>query len=112
MQSRLHAPQQQPRRREVICLEPRGFRVRKPKRGDKIWQDIQLLNQFLIEHAPALVGRKHFVTLRRRVQAVPHNNNGAGPLICAEPQQKIGEANYGARAPAVAAANGFRQGMV
>jgi hypothetical protein len=52
------------------------------------------------------------VTLRRRVQAVPSNNNGARPLIRVEPQQEIGEAEYRASCIAIAAANGFRQRVV
>jgi hypothetical protein len=41
------------------------------------------------------------VTLCRRVQAVPSDDNGAGPLIRVEPQQEIGEADYGASRAAV-----------
>ena len=52
------------------------------------------------------------MTLRRRVQAVPSNNNGARPLIRVEPKQEIGEAEDSARALAIAAANGFRQRVV
>jgi hypothetical protein len=49
MQSRLHTPQQQPRRREVIRLETGRFGVRKPKRGDKFGQDVHLLDQIIAE---------------------------------------------------------------
>jgi hypothetical protein len=52
------------------------------------------------------------VTLRRRVQAVPSNNNGARPFLRVEPQQEIGEAKYRASCIAIAAANGFRQRVV
>jgi hypothetical protein len=65
-----------------------------------------------IELAPALIGWKHLVASRWRLQGIPPNNNGARPLIRIEPKQKIGEANYGARTLAVAATNGFRQGMI
>jgi hypothetical protein len=47
-----------------------------------------------------------------RLQGIPSNNNGARPLIRVEPQQEIGEADNGARALAVTAANGFRQRVV
>ena len=63
---------------KVVCLEPWGFGVRKPKGGDKFGQDVQLLDQVLVELTPALIGGKHFVTLRRRVQAIPSDYDGAG----------------------------------
>jgi hypothetical protein len=47
MQSRLHAPQQQPLRREVIRRESERFGVRKPKRCDKFGQDVHLLDQII-----------------------------------------------------------------
>ena len=97
---------------KVICFEPWGFGVCKSKGGDKFRQDIQLLNQVIVELAPALIGGKHFVTLRRRVQAVPSDNDGARPLIRVESQQEIGEADNGASRLAVAAANGLRQRVV
>ena len=97
---------------KVVRFVSGRFGVRKPKRGYKFRQDIELFDHFLIELAPALVGGKHFVTLCRRVQAVPSDNNGARPLIRVEPQQEIGEAKDGARRLAVAAANGFRQRVV
>src|SRR6202020_2527371 len=97
---------------KVVCFEPWGFGVCKSKGDDKFRQDIQLLNHVIVELAPALRGGKQLAALRRRVQAVPSNNNGARPLIAVEPQQKIGEADNGASRLAVAAANGFWQRVV
>jgi hypothetical protein len=37
---------------KVVRLVSRGFGVRKPKRGDKFRQDIQLFNQIIIELSP------------------------------------------------------------
>jgi hypothetical protein len=97
---------------KVVRLVPRGFGVRKPKRGDKFGQDVQLLNQIIIELSPALISGKHFVAFRRRLQGVPSDNDRARLLIRVEPQQEIGEAEHSARRLAVAATNGFRQCVV
>ena len=43
------------------------------------------------------------MTLRRCVQGIPTDYDGARPLIRDEPEQEVGEADYGARALAVAA---------
>jgi hypothetical protein len=52
------------------------------------------------------------VAFRRRLQAVPADNDGAEPLVRVEAQDEVREANDSARALAVAAANGFRQCVV
>ena len=52
---------------KVVCLKAGGFSICEPKGGDKLRQDIELLDQFLIELPPALIGGKHFVTLCWRV---------------------------------------------
>ena len=57
-------------RPDIVVTMPKPY-ILKPKGGDELGQEVLLLDQFLIELAPALAGRKHFVTLRRRVQAVP-----------------------------------------
>ena len=52
---------------KVVCLKAGSFSICEPKGGDKLRQDIELLDQFLIELPPALIGGKHFVTLCWRV---------------------------------------------
>jgi hypothetical protein len=81
---------------KVVCLEPWGFGVRKPKRGDKFRQDIQLLNQIILELSPALIGGKHFVAFRRRPQAVPTDDDRAGLFARVKGQQEVREAKDGA----------------
>ena len=46
---------------KVVGFEPWSLGVRKPKGGDKLGQDIELLDQFLIELAPALIGGMLFM---------------------------------------------------
>jgi hypothetical protein len=71
-----------------------------------------LLDQIVIELSAALIGGKHFVALYRRPQTIPADDDRAGPLVRVVAQQEIGEAKDGACALAIAATNGFRQGMV
>jgi hypothetical protein len=83
---------------KVIRLEPWGFGVRKPACGNKFRQYVQLLDQILVELSPALIGRKHLAALRRRLQAVPADNDSARLLVCVKAQQEIHEAKDSARA--------------
>jgi hypothetical protein len=72
MQSRLHVPQQQPLRREVIRLESGRLGVRKSKRGDKFGQDVYLLDQIIAEL---------FLTPGRRRPQIPLSSLSCTPLM-------------------------------
>ena len=70
---------------KVVRLEPWGFGVCKPTCGDEFGQYIELLDQLIIKLPPGLVSGKQFMALRRRLQTVPADDDGAGLLACVEP---------------------------
>jgi hypothetical protein len=71
-----------------------------------------LLDRVIIELSPALISGKHFVAFRRRPQAIPADDDDAGPLVDIEAQHEVREAKDRARRLADAAANGFWQCVV
>src|SRR5213078_1626761 len=81
-------------------------------RCDEQRQRFKLLDQFVIELAPALIGREQFLPVGRRAYRVPADQNGAGVLGVIEPQQDVGKADDRPTAAVAAAADRLRQAMI
>jgi hypothetical protein len=71
-----------------------------------------LLNQRIVEFAPALVGGKFLVPVGGHLQCVPCDEHGARLLVSIEPEEQIGKAENGTGRLAAAPQNCFRQGVV
>ena len=97
---RLRAPQRRLRRRESRPLRTLGLSRSQTQRPRPTRAGHSTARSVPHRTLAALIGRKHFVTLRRCVQGIPTDYDGARPLIRVEPEQEIGEADYGALAVA------------
>ena len=81
---------------KIVRLVAGGLGVRKAACRDEVRQHLQLLDDGVVEFAPALIGRKRLVPIGRHLQRVPGDEHRARLLDAVEPQQEIREAENGA----------------
>ena len=62
---------------EVVRLVAVALRDREAERRDELRGEVELLEQVLVEHAPALVGGQLDVAVRRHRERVPADDDGA-----------------------------------
>jgi hypothetical protein len=97
---------------EIVGLVAGAARIGEAAGGDEFGDDRELLDDLIVEFAPALIGRKGFVPVGLFLQRVPGDNDGARLLVAMEPQQQIGEAENGAGRPLALALDRLRQGVI
>ena len=84
---------------EIVGLVARALGVGKTACSHEVRNDRELLQQFIIEFASALIGGKCFVPISRLLIGVPANQHGARLLLAVEPEEQIGKAKDGAGRP-------------
>src|SRR5690606_4012390 len=85
---------------KIVRLVARRLRVREAARGDEGGERLELLDELGIEMPSALVVREKALPIGRSVERVPPDEHRARLLARIEPQEKVCEADDGARAPA------------
>jgi hypothetical protein len=97
---------------EIVGLVARRLGEGKAARRHELRQDIELLDQFVIEIAAALIPREQLLPVGRAAERVPADQHGARPLAVVEPDQEIGETDDRPAALVAGAADRFRQRVI
>ena len=93
---------------EIVGLVAGRLGIGEAAGRDELRQDRQLLDDLVVELAPALIGRERLVPVGRRIERVPADQHRARLLGVVEPQQEIGEADDRAGRPVAVRADRFR----
>src|SRR4051794_21404625 len=97
---------------EVVSLVPGFLGTGEAAGRDEFREDLQLLDQFVVELAAALIGGKQSLAVCRGAERVPADQYGARTLTLVQPQQEIGEADDGAATVIPSSPDRFGQGVV
>ena len=77
-----------PGREEVVRLVPGRLRGREAHRLDQLRRQVELLEQVVVELAPALVALERLVPVGRHGQRVPGDEHGTRLLLLPEPDEQ------------------------
>src|SRR5205085_1171684 len=88
---------------EVVCLVPGRLRRREPERAHELRQEPELLEQLVVELAPALIVGERLVPVRRRVERVPADQHGTRGFLLPQPKQHVREPDERSRWAALGA---------
>jgi hypothetical protein len=97
---------------EIVGLVSRRLGIGEAARINELRQDIELLDQFAVELAAALIPGEQLLPVGRAAERVPANQDGSRPLAVVEPDQEIGEADDGTAALVAGAPDRFRQRVI
>ena len=97
---------------EIVGLVAGTLGVRETEGCNELRQRVELIDQRVVELAPALVVGERRVAIGLRFQRVPCHEHRARLLREIEPQQEIREADDGARLLAAASQDRLRQRVI
>jgi len=94
-------------RKEIVGLKSRRFGARKATRGNEAWEDCQLIDEFRVKLAAALVWWKQLLPEVRDIEGVPPDNNCARLFAAKQPDQEVGKTHNRAATAFVAPPDGL-----
>ena len=97
---------------KVVRLVPLRLRGGEPHRLDELRRQVELLEQVVVELAPALVDGQRLVPVGRNRERVPADERRARLLLLPEPDEQVADAGEEAGRAAVRPADRLRQRVV
>src|SRR4029079_15426882 len=80
-------------REKVVALVARTFGGREAERPDELRQQVELLDQLVVEHPPALMPGEELVPVRRSEERVPADERGARPFGLPKAHEEVRESD-------------------